>query len=284
MFNTMTLSTNQSERFNMNKLPNHALATVAFLSALLCLVGCQSNPQPKNAGANADLRAIAAKQKEYDQLLEEWKTLKPGLSRLLSIEGELNLLLGQLEQLSTSLEESQGPTAIASGYSQSATPEPQTAPQPVLQAVPLPADAELVTAPIAMIPSEPEATAYTDDQDFVEKETTTASNANFSLQVASITDMRRLPQIWQEMIDKNPQLLANLEPNFQKTNVRNTDYYRLKVGGFSTQQEASRKCSELKMAGVSCIVADYTSSNFAQLANYNETSLAAQNLLNRQGN
>jgi cell division protein FtsN len=261
----------------MNKLSNHALASVAFLSALLCLAGCQSNPQPKSAGANADAQSIAAKQKEYDQLLEEWKTLKPGLSRLLAIEGELNLLLGQLEQLSSSLEESQSPTAIA--YSAS----PNVAPTPA--AMPLPADAELVTAPIsADTLNEPVADTYTEEQEVAEEEPVTASNAHFALQVASITDMRRLPQIWQEMMDKNSLLLANLEPNFQKTNVRNTDYYRLKLGGFSTKQEASMKCNELKAAGVSCIVADYTSSNFAQLADYNETALAAQNLLSTQGN
>jgi cell division protein FtsN len=273
----MTLSTNQSERFNMNKLSNHALAPIAFLAALLCLVGCQSNPQAKSAASNGDAQTLAAKQQEYDQLLEEWKTLKPGLSRLLAIEGELNLLLGQLEQLSSSLEESQSPTAIA----HSATPS--VAPAPA--AVPLPADAELVTAPIAVHTlREPVADTYTDEQKEIAEETTTASDAQFALQVASITDMRRLPQIWQEMMDKNSMLLANLEPNFQKTNVRNTDYYRLKLGGFSTQQEASRKCNELKSAGISCIVADYTSSNFAQLADYNETSLAAQNLLNTQRN
>ncbi len=259
----------------MNKLSNHALASVAFLTALLCLVGCQSNPQAKNTAANGDAKTLAAKQQEYDQLLEEWKTLKPGLTRLLAIEGELNLLLGQLEQLSSSLEESQSPTAIA--YSAS----PSVAPAPA--AVPLPADAELVTAPIAVHTlNEPVADTYTDEQEVAEEETVTASNANFALQVASITDMRRLPQIWQEMMDKNSILLANLEPNFQKTNVRNTDYYRLKLGGFSTQQEASRKCTELKVAGVNCIVTDYTSSNFSQLADYNETSLAAQNLLGTQ--
>lgn len=261
----------------MNKLSNHALASAAVLSTLLCLMGCQSNPQSKSAAANTDQQTIAAKQKEYDQLLEEWKTLKPGLSRLLAIEGELNLLLGQLEQLSTSLEASQSPTAIAASDSSNVAPAPI--------AVPLPADAELVTAPIAInTPSEPEADTDIDAQNAPKEDTASASDANFALQVASITDMRRLPQIWQEMMDKNPELLANLEPNFQKTNVRNTDYYRLKLGGFSTQQEASRKCSQLKTAGVSCIVADYTSSNFAQLANYNEASLAAQNLLNTQSN
>lgn len=261
----------------MNKLSNHALTPIFFLSAMLCLVGCQSNPQAKNTALQGDAKTLAAKQQEYDQLLEEWKTLKPGLSRLLAIEGELNLLLGQLEQLSSSLEESQSPSAIAQSASPSIAPAPA--------AVPLPADAELVTAPIsADTLNEPVADTYTEEQEVTEEETVAASNANFALQVASITDMRRLPQVWQEMMDKNSEVLANLEPNFQKTHVNNTDYYRLKLGGFSTKQEASRKCNELKTAGVSCIVADYTSSNFAQLADYNETSLAAQNLLGTQGN
>ena len=261
----------------MNKLSNHTLVTAAVLSALMCLVGCQSNPQPKNTKAPADAQTLAAKQQEYDQLLEEWKTLKPGLSRLLAIEGELNLLLGQLEQLSSSLEESQEPTAIAQN------PVPIVTPAPT--AAPLPTNAELVTAPIAMDRlADPVADTYTPVQEDAAEETEPASDAHFALQVASITDMRKLPTIWQEMMDKNSILLANLEPNFQKTNVRNTDYYRLKLGGFSTQQEAARKCNELKNAGVSCIVTDYTHSNFAQLADYHEPSFAAQNLLNTHGN
>lgn len=261
----------------MNRLSNHTLVTAAILSVLLCLPGCQSKlqakPQAKSAKVHADTQTLTAKQQEYDQLLEEWKTLKPGLSRLLAIEGELNLLLGQLEQLSSSLEASQGPGAIAQ--------KPATEAAPVPTAVPLPADAELVTAPIALHQlDEPLADTYTPAQDEAPEETETARHANFALQVASITDMRQLPGIWQAMMDKNSLLLANLEPNFQKTNIRNTDYYRLKLGGFSTQQDAAKKCNELKSAGVSCIVTHYTSSNFAQLADYHQPSLAAQNLLN----
>lgn len=266
----------------MNKLTNHALTTAVFIAAFLGLVGCQSAPQTKSAGANGDPQIMAEKQKEYDQLLAEWKTLKPGLSRLLAIEGELNLLLGQLEQLSSSLEQSQAPTAIASAYSPEsaeAIPTPETTP------LPLPADAELVTAPIAAnTPSVPDTNSYAEEAAVVEEKQTTTSDANFALQVASITDMRRLPIVWQEMMDKNRSLLADMEPNFQRTNVRNTDYYRLKLGGFSTQQEASRKCDDLKSAGVNCIVVDYTSSNFAQLADYTAVPLAAQNLLSTQGN
>lgn len=266
----------------MNKLTNHALTTAIFIAAFLGLVGCQSAPQTKSAGANTDPQILAEKQKEYDQLLAEWKTLKPGLSRLLAIEGELNLLLGQLEQLSSSLEQSQAPVAYAYSPEPEATSVPQTAP------LPLPADAELVTAPIAAnTPSVPDTNSYAEEAEVAEvaeEESAPPSDANFALQVASITDMRRLPIVWQEMMDKNRALLADMEPNFERTNVRNTDYYRLKLGGFSTEQEASRKCGALKSAGVDCLVVDYTRSNFAQLSDYTAVPLAAQNLLSIQGN
>lgn len=263
----------------MNKLSNHALTIATFLAVFLGLVGCQSAPQTKSAGGNADPQILAEKQKEYDQLLAEWKTLKPGLSRLLAIEGELNLLLGQLEQLSSSLEQSQGPTAIASADSPEITPDPQATP------LPLPADAELVTAPIsADMPSVPDTNSYAEEAEVTEEESAPPSDSHFALQVASITDMRRLPIVWQEMMDKNRALLADMEPNFERTNVRNTDYYRLKLGGFSTEREASRKCDVLKNAGVDCIVVSYTRSDFAQLSDYTAVPLAAQNLLNIQGN
>jgi hypothetical protein len=156
---------------------------------------------------------------------------------------------------------------------------------------PLPADAELVTAPIAAnTPSVPDTNSYAEEAEAAEvteveeEESAPPSDANFALQVASITDMRRLPIVWQEMMDKNRALLADMEPNFERTNVRNTDYYRLKLGGFSTEQEASRKCGSLKNAGVDCLVVGYTRSNFAQLSDYTAVPLTAQNLLSIQGN
>jgi cell division septation protein DedD len=94
-----------------------------------------------------------------------------------------------------------------------------------------------------------------------------SSPANFALQLVSITERHLLPHVWQEMREKTPQLLADMEPNFQKINVRNTDYYRLKVGGFTTRNEANQKCTDLKSAGISCLVVDYTASNFLQLTN-----------------
>lgn len=245
----------------MKKFIRHSLSLFTLLVLFCCLTGCSSNPiQPSNAAAT-DLKSLAIKQQEHDkllkrhdELLKEWSELKPGLTRLLAIEDELNLLLGQLAQLSTSLEES-----TASNESNTPTPNvSHYSPTPSAQ----PVQEILATAEI------PE-TVTTETPSKITEPTEGAApvDANFALQVASIPEYYRLPAIWGQLLDKNPQLLANMEPNYQKTNVRNTDYYRLKIGSFATRQDANRKCNDLKAAGMNCLVVDYTSSNFDQITN-----------------
>lgn len=309
MFNTSTLSTSKpinttSERMKMNRSISHALTIIAILAAFSSLTACQSAPQTAtNSGSavSADLQAITAKQHEYDQLLKEWKDLKPGLTRLLAIEEELNLLIDQLEQLSSSLEQNQSQNKVASTPTKPTRPQPARAPEtyapvsypvvvdvPKLVSTPVTADTEpaptltskLVTADTTESVSETRKDAETLNQTASSSapEVNTpepAQAANFALQVASITDAHLLPQIWEQMINKNPNLLADMEPNFQKIYVKNTDYYRLKIGSFSTQQQASQKCSDLKAAGVDCLVVGYTGSNFAQLTDAGKQVTAA---------
>lgn len=302
----------------MNKLISHALTITALLAAFISLTACQSAPQTaKNSGSavSADLQSIAAKQQEYDQLLKEWKDLKPGLTRLLAIEEELNLLIDQLEQLSSSLEQNQSQNKVANAPAKPARPQPAIAPEtyapvaypvvvdvPKLVSTPVVADSapaptlasKLATANTttstvtestatessSTVTSETNAsnqTASTSAREFnaVELKTEPSPVANFALQVASITDAHLLPQIWEQMINKNPNLLADMEPNFQKIHVKNSDYYRLKIGSFGTQHEASQKCSDLKAVGVDCLVVGYTGSNFAQLTDAGKQVTAA---------
>lgn len=239
----------------------HSLSLVALLSLFSSLIACSSNPMQSSDAEATDLKSLARKQQEHDkllkrhdELLQEWSELKPGLTRLLAIEEELNLLLGQLAQLSTSLEES-----TASNESSAPTPSvAHSSPTPLAQ----PIHEVLTTAEI------PEVISSEAPSELAEQaEVAAPADANFALQVASIPEYYRLPAIWGQLLDKNPQLLANMEPNYQKTNVRNTDYYRLKIGSFATRQDANRKCNDLKAAGMNCLVVDYTSSNFDQITN-----------------
>mgnify|MGYP003145420843 CR=1 FL=1 len=245
----------------MKKFIRHSLSLLALLGLLSSLAACSSNPMQSSDAAATDLKSLARKQQEHDkllkkhdELLKEWSELKPGLTRLLAIEQELNLLLGQLAQLSTSLEESAASTENHTSTPSVAHYTPTPSPQPVQEV--------LATAEIP----EPVSTETSDDM-AEQTEPVAPMDANFALQVASIPEYYRLPAIWGQLLDKNPQLLANMEPNYQKTNVRNTDYYRLKIGSFATRQDANRKCNDLKAAGMNCLVVDYTSSNFDQITN-----------------
>lgn len=244
----------------MNKSTSRALTLLAFFWIFSNLTACSSTPTKSSDAAATDLKSLALKQQEHDkllkrhdELLKEWSELKPGLERLLAIEEELNLLLGQLAQLSTSLEEdtvssSNVPAPSVVHYS----PAPST--QPVQETI--------ATAELPESAPDVESTENTEPTD-----ATHSADANFALQVASIPEYYRLPAIWGQLLDKNPQLLADMKPNYQKTNVKNTDYYRLKIGSFATRQDANRKCNDLKAAGMNCLVVDYTNSNFDQITN-----------------
>jgi len=234
-----------------------------LFTAFFSLTACQSMSTTGNQ--TQEPQSTAAKQKEVDQMLKEWKELKPGLSRLVGIELELNLLITQLEKLSSTTETTQTSTPVATTY----TPVPAetaTHAMPTLKEAYVPAASTYVpsTSISEEIPSKPNNTPITEPDN---NHTNKAADANYALQVASITEMNGLSKVWNELINKNPTLLSGLEPNFQKTSVNNTDYYRLKVGSFSTQQAASKKCADLKAAGLACIVVAYTGSNFAQLTN-----------------
>ena len=252
----------------------HSLSLLTLLWLFSSLIACSSNPIQSSAAEATDLKSLARKQQEHDkllkrhdELLQEWSELKPGLTRLLAIEEELNLLLGQLAQLSTSLEEStasnegnvnNAPAPSVAHYSPTPSAQPV---QEVLATAEIPEPISPETISIETISTE------TSNDSAEQTETATPVDANFALQVASIPEYYRLPAIWGQLLDKNPQLLANMEPNYQKTNVRNTDYYRLKIGSFATRQDANRKCNDLKAAGMNCLVVDYTSSNFDQITN-----------------
>ena len=100
----LTTSAPHKKVFNMRTW--HALFG-GFL--LTTLVGCQSMNSSSPSTTDAEL---SAKQQDYETLLQEWQTLKPGITRLLAIEEELNALLGELERLQGSLASAQQQTAV----------------------------------------------------------------------------------------------------------------------------------------------------------------------------
>lgn len=221
-------------------------------------------------------------------MLQEWKTLKPGLQRMLVIEEEMSQLIGQLALLADATQNTQATStpAVVAAAPVTAPAAPAltktTADTAELSAASEPEPAKLASAPthtstLALVPASAPASipapamaaspapAPTPEPETSDKTAQNSDSANYSLQVASLTELKLLPKKWQEMRNTHPQLLADLTPNFQAIKVNNTTYYRLKIGGFSTMQDANKKCSELQSAGISCLPAKYSESNFAQI-------------------
>jgi hypothetical protein len=247
---------------------NPRFRLMLVVSSALLMTACAGNPNKPTAASNSP---------EVQQMLQEWQTLKPGIERMLSIEEEMNLLLGQLGRLNEALDQNDGgerqvaasPVYTESSYVASAPTASHAA--PITSAAP-----EIETTvptsqptPLAALPVETAAVPQVVEDAQVSQDnwSQTPSNAQYAVQVASIPDKSQLPVVWQELYTKNPNLLGDLQPNFQHAWVNNKDYYRLKLGGFATQTEAQARCRQLKAAGVTCLVSDYTSSDFAQLTN-----------------
>jgi len=85
----------------------------------------------------------------------------------------------------------------------------------------------------------------------------------FALQVASVTERMRLSKTVEELKLKAPELftgelIANVEP----VKVNGTTYYRLKLGAYQYQKNASLECEKLKQHKINCLVSHYTAQPF----------------------
>ncbi|MBT1065220.1 SPOR domain-containing protein [Bowmanella sp. Y26] len=218
------------------------VTALSILIGTLGLCACQSATPPNSQGneqANmaAELAILKEKQKKYDAVVEEWQSMREGLQRLVVVEEELGLLIGQLDQMS----------------SQSPTPhqEPQT-------------EQVSTIAPIASNQNLAETTATSTQSKFQNEN---EMQPKFALQLTAVTSPARLNGLWRELSTKYPQLLADLPANYQKIKVKSTDYFRLKAGAFVTEQHATEHCNSLKAVGIGCMVSDYNNAPLTDLSN-----------------
>lgn len=81
----------------------------------------------------------------------------------------------------------------------------------------------------------------------------------FALQVASVTDWIRLTQSYNEVKSKAKKLLVSpFIANVETAKVKGVTFYRLKIGAYKLQNNATADCDILKQHQVSCIVSNYT--------------------------
>lgn len=210
------------------------------LVGIFTLMACQSAPSPHPDDTNAEQEQLKAelailkqKQQKYDAVVDEWQNMREGLQRLLVVEEELGLLIEQLDKMAMSEDNqaakprSEPAQAAAQKASEQQTPQ-----------------SESVESSSAI----PDAEKFRLESDLTPQ---------YALQLTAVTSPSRLKTLWQDLRNKHPVLLAELPANYEHVKIKNTDYYRLKVGAFTTEQAATKHCTALKAQGLSCIVNQY---------------------------
>ena len=192
--------------------------------SLIVLCGCSSKVKEAQNNATTTNKAsneVTISAEELAQLRassQQWQQAKAGVRRLLVIEHDLKLLIRQLNEVA------QREPATQSNLNQDTT-APETAVN--------------VLAKAAVQPK--------------------AVQPLFALQVASVTDWIRLTQSYTEVKSKATKLLASpFIANVETAKVKGVTFYRLKIGAYKLQKNATADCDILKQHQVGCIVSNYT--------------------------
>lgn len=221
-----------------------------LLCTLLALVGsltagCASQSTP----------AVSANTKEMEAELAEWRKLKPGVQRLVAIEGELKGLLATLETITDNEPTAQLATAENSHNVQTQVINPVHFEEKTLSVVQPEVSAAKASEMAATGQSE------VSDKNLTAPRLATAVVADaevqrrsFSLQLASVTKEEAVVATWQQLKQRHPGVLNQLDLHSEEVLVANRTYYRVKAGRFDSYDEAKQNCRVLQNSGASCIV------------------------------
>jgi hypothetical protein len=209
------------------------------ISSLLVLVlvmaglsGCSSLWQDPHQDSNMlttkqkeELIYILDNYQEHEALIAQWKSSQGSINRLLAIENELKMLIEQLNNFETESKVDE---------SQAAENLEQKDPQPKVDTLPVDSRFPKNTAE-----SQGDYTQF------------------FAVQLAALSSVKNLSNIWQQLSRQHSNLLGNLSANVEVVESPNGKFYRLKVGEFNSSNEAVILCDKLKTLSVNCMVNRY---------------------------
>ena len=151
---------------------------------------------------------------EEKENLLSWKEMQPSLKRLVVIESELIELLSTLRQ---TIQEKEAASAIT------VAPLP---PVKDIAVVPLP--------PVEAISKSPQ--------------------KKHALQLFATKTLEELNLQWGILKQKHAESLSDLPVKYERAEVGQQIYYRLKVGEFTTKEKANFKCKALLTVPLKCFV------------------------------
>ncbi len=240
-------------------------------------------PRADVAGSGGDLDARMARlEQQVAALRQDMDRTKPNIDRLVGIEDDIRVLLGQLARLND-------PNAPAAPAARAAAPAsaPATTPAPL---TPLPANGAPVLggaprslSPITPVPSQaaPSQTLGAPPQNLTpppnaiaaapapitppapaagRSAPTVAARDQLAVHIASYKEEGAARRGWQEMQAQQGNLLAGLDFRISPITLsggRGT-FYRLKAGPFTDSASANEVCSALKARRVYCVVTDFS--------------------------
>ena len=228
-------------------------ATLSLCCGLLSgLSGCsmmQDDPgQPitENAGPQRVEQQPATIPK-FEEHLHEWQDIKPGIERLVAIEGELTELI---DQLNTIIAENEAAKEQVAAQAQRQEP---VAAAPTKQNTPAPAMADKA----APAPTKTAATPVTQSA---------GTGPAYTLQLYSLSNQKQVRPTWYRLQHKHPAILGKLKAIFEKISIKQNTFYRVKAGKFSDSFQADEMCSKLKALGTQCIPTEYKGQPLSELS------------------
>ncbi|WP_281560435.1 SPOR domain-containing protein [Thalassomonas sp. RHCl1] len=192
---------------------------------------------------------------KFEEHLHEWQDIKPGLERLVAIEGELTELIGQLNEI---VQDNENAAQAAAAQQTASQSQPKTAPAPK------PAQLPAVTAKADIEPAAVKQTP-TQQQKAPAREAEQKGALYYSLQLYSLSNHKQVRPTWYRLQHKHPALLGKLDAVFEKIKVNNNLYYRVKAGKFTASAKADAICSQLKALGTQCIPTEFKGKPLSEL-------------------
>lgn len=231
-----------------------------LLFFILSLSGCASAPDTEDLGNGKNI----AKQ------LQELEQMKPGLKRLVAMEGDLKSLIEQLNAMvdtaTTVSSDVQSDNTIVATYEQKKIDE-----KIVQQNSFEPTKAKVKQGITSSVKEQVVTTEETEPQNIRQPEPVVAELHNqqqealtapvytaepqYGAQLASLTNPSQLESTWEKFRRKHV-VLDDAGVVFEKTTNTRGDYYRVKAGPYQTRIEAKKICSALKSQGQDCIVTE----------------------------
>lgn len=239
---------------------------------MVFLSGCASKSQSSNAAQNQ--QNVTLTQQEYASLKEmaqQWQQNKAGLARLLAYEQKLGALINDLSGLvaNNNANKGQANKALADNKTSKNSTLVADKVTPIKRK---PAEANLEPAPqkevvislfkadkphteakrVVSIAKPVKATAQSAAQP------TNSSQAKYAVQVASVKDTERAKQVFkalQKRLPNDQQAMADAQLESKK--IGQAQFYRLKLGAYSTKQQAQLACEQWQQQNISCFVTQF---------------------------